>query len=147
MNLQKETSQEELPPHLTYYSTRNGSLHFSYLIFLIRGLTKNINCRSYSSQYGYFTYFSSFFASARMPTTLSRPTSQGAGCLHAAPPLQGRLPPFPPGPAIGTLIIQDGMCCGLEQAIQAVEHVRLDLWSLTETRRMKTCPKTGRATT
>ena len=53
--------------------------------FLIRGPKKS-GCRSYISQYGYFPFFSSFFALTRIPITFSRPTSQGAGCLHTAPP-------------------------------------------------------------
>ena len=92
---------------------------------------------------GLFLLFPSLFASTRMPTTFSRPTSQGAGCLHKAPS-PPRRPPRPPGPAIGTPTIRDGRGCGLAQAIRAMERSGLDLRSLTETTRTETCPNNRR---
>ena len=88
---------------------------------------------------GIFLLFPSFFALTRIPTTFSRPTSQGTGFLHTSPP-----PARPLGPAIGTLTIRDGRGCGLAQAIRAVERGGLDLWSLTETRQTEMYPNNWR---
>ena len=139
MNPRTETSKEASPPHPTASNTRNGSSCYSSPIFLIRVLLKKTAVDPTVASTG-LLLLPSFFASTRMPTTLSRPASQDSGCLHKAPTPLRRRPLCPPGPSIGTLTIQDGRGCGLAKVVLAVERTGLDLWSLMDTSKTKTCP-------
>ena len=79
---------------------------------------------------GLFLLFFYFFALIRMLTTFSRPTSQGAGCLHVAFLPVCRRTPLPLGHSIRKLNIQDSRGFGLAQAIRKVELGGLDIMSL-----------------
>ena len=81
-----------------------------------------------------FLLFTSVLASIRMLITYSRPTSQGAGCLHMAPPTPHHWPRRPPRTAIRILNSHGGRGYGMVQAIWVVERGGL---YLKETSRME----------
>ena len=68
-----------------------------------------------------------FFSLIRMLITFSRPTSQGAGCLHVAFLPMRRRNPLPLGLSIRKLNILDSRGFGLAQAIWKVELGGLDI--------------------
>ena len=91
-----------------------------------------------------YLLFLSLFESKRMPIAFSRPTYEGSGCLHTAPPPPRRRPPNTPKTAIGTLNVWDGSGYGLTQAIRVAECGCLDLMSQKETIRTEACSNNWR---
>ena len=72
-----------------------------------------------------------------MLINFSRPTSQGAICLHAEFLPMIRRTPLPPGLSTSKLNIRDSRGFGLAQAIRKVELGGLDIMSLKEKIRME----------